>query len=501
MKHPLRSANWTCSALILPAGMLLASAFPSPAPAAETFIKIAGIEDARIRKVVLSKENPDWMAVASDNALYLSRDAGASFIKAAVLKDESINNCSLDGETGTPVYIAGTRNAYLVNGTLEKIFAGDEEEEVRFIRRHRDSLFMGTSKGLYYTDQSPINWQLSPRLRNEIIYSMESSGSDIYLTSASGAYLYRTDGSLDRLFIARGSGEYGGVTPNQIKVDSTVPTRLWLCTSKGVYISSNRGDTWKKFYIDGAGSAAAYCLVQFPTDENHFYLCSAAGFFKVHIPSGRSRTLLSGLPTSNVRWADISASGEIYLATDQGLFHQQQTAFAGRPQPAGLADILKGEPSIHEVQEAAMRYNSVHPEKTERWRKRLKFRALLPKVDLDYDKTIGSSFTSSGYYYAKGPYDWGVSLTWDMSDLVWNSYEDDVDNRTKLTTQLRLDILDEINRLYFERLRLKHEVMQAPPMTEETILKQLRLYELTATLDGYTGGLYTGQHNAAPRIM
>ena len=66
-----------------------------------------------------------------------------------------------------------------------------------------------------------------------------------------------------------------------------------------------------------------------------------------------------------------------------------------------------------------------------------------------------------------------------------------IDSRSKLMVELREDILDQVTRLYFERRRLQLELRNdlsiEPPVKIE---KQLRLAELTALIDSYTGGQF-----------
>ncbi|NQT90936.1 MAG: hypothetical protein HQ558_06755 [Candidatus Omnitrophica bacterium] len=58
--------------------------------------------------------------------------------------------------------------------------------------------------------------------------------------------------------------------------------------------------------------------------------------------------------------------------------------------------------------------------------------------------------------------------------------------------QLRNDILDEVDKLYFERRRLQIELAANPPKTEKQMaLKDLRLQELTADIDSLTGGYFS----------
>jgi len=60
--------------------------------------------------------------------------------------------------------------------------------------------------------------------------------------------------------------------------------------------------------------------------------------------------------------------------------------------------------------------------------------------------------------------------------------------------ELRDDILDEINKLYFERLRVKSELDNlAIEDRSKRFDKQLKFEELTASLDSLTGGYYSDQ--------
>jgi hypothetical protein len=72
---------------------------------------------------------------------------------------------------------------------------------------------------------------------------------------------------------------------------------------------------------------------------------------------------------------------------------------------------------------------------------------------------------------------------------VWSYHQTSIDVRSRLMVQLRNDILDEVTKLYFERLRLKHEIEQVPVQEKHQIrLKQIRFAELTANIDALTGG-------------
>ena len=260
-------------------------------------------------------------------------------------------------------------------------------------------------------------------------------------------------------------------------------------TSRGLYRSLDSGRTWQKVYAGGIANLSINCIAQTKFQDNSLYLGTTRGFFKVNFQRNSSEQIFEGLNSADIFWVAFSPEGEIYLSTAKGLYSADYFTSASQIKSLEIPEVK--EPSINEIQQVVLKYNEVHPDKIKKWRNALKYRAFFPEISLDYDKTVTTALGATYDRVQVGPQDWGINLKWDVGDFFWNTYEDDVDTRSRLNTQLRLDILDEINRVYFERLRLKQEIAASVLSADELSSKKLRLEELTAIIDGYSGGYFT----------
>jgi hypothetical protein len=85
-----------------------------------------------------------------------------------------------------------------------------------------------------------------------------------------------------------------------------------------------------------------------------------------------------------------------------------------------------------------------------------------------------------------------VELSWDLGVAAFNPEHVDVSREARLVAQLRDDVLDEINQLYFERQRVLASIEAPPPDTTPALLR-LRADELASGLDAWTGGWFSAQ--------
>jgi hypothetical protein len=172
-----------------------------------------------------------------------------------------------------------------------------------------------------------------------------------------------------------------------------------------------------------------------------------------------------------------------------------------------LLQRYAAEPTIREIQEAAMRYAEVHPELIASWRTRVRAQAWAPELRGEYrfkgnndlrDRVGGGSVDSPATPLQQNDLkneNRGLGrLTWNLNELVFNREELRVSSEATDLVRLREDVLDQATKLYFERRRLQIDLDLEPPRDlAGRVRKELRMQELTADLDALTGGFLSSR--------
>lgn len=161
---------------------------------------------------------------------------------------------------------------------------------------------------------------------------------------------------------------------------------------------------------------------------------------------------------------------------------------------------FEDEPTVRQVQVAAIEYYNVSPDTIKSLRGRARRKALLPGLSLGGSTYRQSSALAvddivfrpvgtarfedqNGVYFGAS-----ASLTWNLDKLVFNAEELDVMSLLGIQDGIQR----EVTTLYYVRRRLQIEQVLSPPTTVAArISAELRLEELTGLLDAYTGGFFS----------
>jgi len=336
-------------------------------------------------------------------------------------------------------------------------------------------------------------------------------------TSSGGRLFYSSDMGMtwDRRFLSTGSGEevpdymngdddQDEVCPVIRRIDVSGPDGVTVATGEGIFFFS-RGE-FSSPRIDTAGLPAEEVIFALNTGKRIFAATRQRVF--VHDLTGSDggwRTVFEKYTTGNVVWLELmqdAFGGErLWVATENGVYTKDIRDMSGKAEHLRLDRNNTGDsdnyPTILDVQRMAIEYAEVSPEKIKKWREGAKWKAVMPRVSLSFsesnDENVELYKSSTNYYVATGPNetgtDWSIDLTWDLADVVWNDAQTSIDVRSKLMVQLRDDILEEVTRIYFERERILEEIKNAGDFGEELYLsKKIRIEELTAYIDLFTGG-------------
>ena len=480
------------------------------AQAADLSWENIGRELSDVTALLTDRLNPEYIYVGTGRGAFMTKDAGKTWRPASRL-NRKINFFAQDNQS--IVYAAAAGGLFMTNDqgkNWKKIFSGrnPQESNCRALAVSKDNVvFLGTDAGLFISRDRGKGWQReNGRLGNVPIVSIAEDGLNdvIYVASADKVFKLKGESDSYEAIFSVGSEEAGENNESEeddsandaasadsrirgVAVASCQPSRLYLAARSRVYTSDDQGLTWNPIPDFGLLSKDIKSISLSRGCE--LYAISKSGIFL--FKEKRWQELSLRLAVVDIRFLAIDSQDNLYAATDKGVFKSARSDLFVNT--GKTITYFKDEPEIKELQAAAIRYAQViDPVRIENLRKQARLKAILPALSLDYDKTVTSYINSSTTRFEVGPPDWGFSLKWDLSDLIWSEQQRLIDSQVRLMIVLRNDILDEVNKLYFERRRVKIELAYLSPQEPRKIEeKKLRLEELTASLDALTGGFFS----------
>lgn len=473
-----------------------------------------------VKHVLIDRGDPKVIFAATKAGIIKTEDSGSSwrniFISSG--QDRGVNFLLFDKYDGNAIY-AATANGLFVSKNYGKSwqrrFRGKDllENDCTAVYANPDLIILGTKSGLFISRDKAKTWQRQPgKLASSYITAIaarKGSKESIYVYSIDG--LFRANGASDaweRVFVVSAERSLEDI-PEYLDEEAELVKPGYFCINEaeGSYLLAKPGKLYKS--TDNALSWDLFAVYGLLDNEIRFLSALKDGKFIAATKKGifvyideRWREVSEGISATDFYSVSVDEYGNFYVATEEGLFKSVSVAFSGYSNDRAGTASYDGIPSISSVQEAAVKYAEVSPEKIVDWRRKAAKKAFLPKVSAGVGRDTtdlwhwesGSSTKAGDDYLLRGrdSLDWDVSLTWDLSEIIWNSEQTAIDVRSRLMVQLRDDILDEVTRLYFERVRVK---MDLDNLRIEDIKrrreKEIKLDELASSIDALTGGFFS----------
>ena len=392
--------------------------------------------------------------------------------------------------------------------SAETIAAGDSARSVRALALAGDALVAATGAGVFErVSRAPAVWRRVGGLpfgeAKRVAFAVDRSGKrEVWATIDGALWSAGGESGARRVTLPGVAAGEGG----PIDLASAPSGELFVVLRRSLAIRNATGE-WRSVPLVLPPGAQP---LRFAVQPGRFWLATDAGLLEAGDPSGPWQR--AGAPAGHTAVAAVAGAGDVLVvATAQGLLRRSAesdtapvAAAAARPTAPRAP---RGDPPVAAVQRRAIAYVSLDPHRMRELWDAAGRRAWAPEVlvrgeygaDDDrarsYDEAFISGETHSLFdrdrQRADG-YAVSLALSWDLGDAVFNLDRIDVSREARLVIQLRDDVLDEVNQLYFERQRVLAS-LDAPAGDVPVALLRLRAAELASGLDAWTGGWFSEQ--------
>jgi len=458
------------------------------------------------------------------NSILLTAGDGVYFLKDPLTEWKKIFTADKKGNVVDAlaenneenIYISTKHGVYSGKPDLShwtEIFSRPADDEIIAIELSQTdrTLFVGTKSGLWMLikGKQPIALRLPSLEKITSLKAAPFQPGIIFAGTERGLYKISKNGKEIKII-------YTGATKNAAKINFITLSRafddvLYIATDEGLIRVKLKE---KEFRNMGIGEG----IIHVDADGGNPEWILALSGRSIHSSRGDWKKWLtsnSGLPPGELRVLKFGNGSDLYLLTSRGVFLFSDTRHADLLINSGeINNLFHGEPPLEDLERAALRAQMIDPGIIRRWRRASRIKALLPTVDIDvssgvdkdYDlylkDTIYTSSTSGRYYI--GPEDselkesrstgvsYGIKLSWNLSDLVFNNAELSVSNEAEEIQDFKNRTLNEVRRVYFERRRniVELKITQTGDGIKNFELKN-RIEELTSYLDSMTNGFFS----------
>jgi len=457
----------------------------------------------------------DLLFAGSLAGVYRSADCGKTWKRVLSLRD-AVNYLLITSKG--EIYAASTNGLYLSldDGlSWQRVLRGRSKiKNISVLTEGKNILYLGTQAGLYIMHRENMSLEKPDSGLREIpVYDIAVRENNVYLVNTEG-FFKSMDNAKSFVKVlpsfAKSSAEDEELdmqeneeekSLGEIRCIALAPDKtstIYLGTEKGILKSEDTGNTWQDLSSTGLSRTTINDILIL---DGQIYLATDKGVFLYHKEKESWEALYQGMPAAEVfKIAADNFSRKLWIATDKGIFSMdfcqetKETFYTKK-------NVLGQEPDIRQVQVWAIDYAEVQAEKIANWRRQAAKRAWLPQLKVGANRDTadlwhwetGSTTKIRDDILVKGrdSIEYDVSLTWDLADLVFNDAQTSIDVRSRLMVELRNDILEEVNRAYFERRRIQLELESAKIEPKKKMEKELRIAELTAVLDGFTAGKFS----------
>ncbi len=489
--------------------------------------KDGAVKNIELKTAILNK---DLLYIATKSVLYKTKDAKDKWESVFTIPSGGDNEINCVAGRGRTLFV-GTKHGLFrsedYGASWKKVFKTilADRNNITYIelsKHNRNMVLMGTEKGIFLGEDLGNKWQeISGGLKDSPVKCLALNKELMYAGTESGLYVMKPGvNGWQRAFV-RSAGQ-------KIKVEETEEydyeesekdmsircivineSRVYMAYDNEILYSDDGAKGWNNFSGDGLNGAINYILIS--SKNKTMYCATNKGVFEFSGDKARWLELYRGMakPLAVNRLIFAGEDEKVLLAvTDKGLYSFEGGDFLMDKYPdiersvKTLKIVLDGEPTFKELRDAAINYAEVSPEKIKRWRQESRMSALVPKVSFGVDRNTtdlwhwegGSTVKENDDILRPGrdSIDWDATISWELSKLIWNDDQTNIDVRSRLMVQLRNDILDDLRRTYYERKRLQFELMSNPPKEMGAKFeKELRLQELTQSLDDLTGNYFS----------